>query len=887
MSFDPYPAPTFGFDGQIGLSSAASASGVVASMNVEFIRGAFKVYESESLLQAASPELFADGQIVYCQDVNKLYQIEYIPPTYTPFPGTPSAKTSASFQWPGTGGSGSIDDAIVTASIAGNIMTFTKGDGDTFNITLPAGSGSSGTGIFIESGSSGVFVTTGSLLISSSVLQKSANTLTGSAVTQSNDGTGGNVNKYSLVSSQSVWHYSDNIGVPTSKAWKTDLNGSYFNNFDHNTDTAEIVRFMAGLLKNQAPDVSANTQTFSGISENITGDNIASNRPQGRIPLNSTNGAINYLISKGFGLATQPLFNGITNIYDDSSYEIKYSSVAGGSTTVSSSNDPQLFGLGEIGKTFRVKTARDFKFEDNNSGNTTANTGNNDIEIATSPQSINPGLTLANIPTGNDLINEKFQDGKFQNIASGNLFNNGVSFTTTGSVGFYSLSASISIQIGDVDPYSSPIEANRRIFYAPISNLNTAIPANSISVNNPNLRYITATSRSLSGAPYLLTATYEASSSVFNLFNPLYAASTVARYSESDALVQINHPTGGSYTSSLDGGTIQTTDSVYTAAGVVRGLNDTPNENDIVRLTASLDFDAGSSRSTNISAVGLSATNFAVNTIVVDKNSSSTTPYTHTVNYISPGAFGNTNPGYSNQPMAYYGYAQGNDNGTLTGTTEQFTGESYRLKIDNQMLAGTFASGTPFVTGTYDVSTLAKYDLQVKPGYLVYPGGSNGYWLQNPDTSTDYKYYARAFQTSGTKSKLKLSIGQQLVEWGSTSDGVAAAVMLQSAASGTTHTIAGVTTTLPRSILYDFATLSGANPASNQSNDNQLNPFTVNIDVGGNQNGGNYDPNTQTYTINFLDNLFQFLNGTYNNYIILLRYKGNPTPVQSINISYI
>ena len=886
MAFDNLPGPSLPRTGQIGLNNAALSSGDVALANVTYIRGAFKVYESESILQATDPMQFSDGQIVYCQDTNKLYQMEFNDWNYSVDPPTPPSKASASFQWPGTGGSGSIDDAIVTASIAGNIMTFTKGDGDTFDITLPAGSGSSGTGIFIESGSSGVFVTTGSLLISSSVLQKSANTHTGSAVTQSNDGTGGNVNKYSLVSSQSVWHYSDNIGVPTSKAWKTDLDGSYFNNFDHNTDTAEIVRFMAGLLKSQAPDVSPNTQTFSGISENITGDNIASNRPQGRIPLNSTNSTINYLISKGFGLATQPLFNGITNIYDDSSYRIRYSSVAGGSTTVSSSNDPQLFGLGEIGDEFKVRNVRNFEFEDNNSSTLTANTGNTDIVTANSPQSANPGLTLANIPTGNDLINERFQDGKFQNEFSANLFNNSVSFTTTGSIGFYEISASISIQIG-TDPYSSPIEANRRIFYAPISNLNTAIPANSISVNNPNLRYITATSRSLSGAPYLLTATYEVSSSVSNLFNPLYAASTVARYSESDALVQISHPTGGSYTSSLDGGTIQTTDSVYTAAGVARGLNDTPNENDIVRLTASLDFNAGSSRSNNISAVGLSATNFAVNTIVVDKNSSSTTPYTHTVNYISPGAFGNTNPLNNTDPMAYYGYAQGNDNGTLTGTTEQFTGESYRLKIDNQMLAGTFASGTPFVTGTYDVSTLAKYDLQVKPGYLVYPGGSNGYWLQNPDTSTDYKYYARAFQTSGTKSKLKLSIGQQLVEWGSTSDGIAAAVMLQSAASGTTHTIAGATTTLPRSILYDFATLTGPNPASNQSNNNQLNPFTTNIDVGGNQNGGNYDSGTKTYTINFLDNLYQFLNGTYNNYIILLRYKGDPTPVQSINVSYI
>jgi hypothetical protein len=218
MSFDPYPAPAFGFDGQIGLSSAASASGVVASMNVEFIRGAFKVYESESLLQAAAPELFADGQIVYCQDVNKLYQIEYIPPTYTPFPGTPAAKTSASFQWPGTGGSGSIDDAIITASVAGNTMTFTKGDGSTFDVTLPGGSG--GSGIFTPTGVSGTFETTSSLQISGSL------TVTGSSP-------------------------SINIGTPEGS--DNVYSDGYFSTFNENTRLANALDQISEAFADLAP----------------------------------------------------------------------------------------------------------------------------------------------------------------------------------------------------------------------------------------------------------------------------------------------------------------------------------------------------------------------------------------------------------------------------------------------------------------------------------------------------------------------------------------------------------------------------------------------------------------------------------------------------------
>ena len=63
--------------------------------------------------------------------------------------------------------------------------------------------------------------------------------------------------------------------------------------------------------------------------------------------------------------------------------------------------------------------------------------------------------------------------------------------------------------------------------------------------------------------------------------------------------------------------------------------------------------------------------------------------------------------------MAYYGRAQGYDGGTLTGTTEQLSGEDFRIQINDNLLSGSYANGDKF-TLTYDISPLAKYDLQVK-----------------------------------------------------------------------------------------------------------------------------------------------------------------------------
>ena len=198
-------------------------------------------------------------------------------------------------------------------------------------------------------------------------------------------------------------------------------------------------------------------------------------------------------------------------------------------------------------------------------------------------------------------------------------------------------------------------------------------------------------------------------------------------------------------------------------------------------------------------------------------------------------------------------------------------------------MTGQYSTAGHFNTSSYSEYNLAKYDLQVKPGNLIFPGGNNEYWLANPDTSTDYKYYARAFQTDGnTKTQISFNAGVSLLDWNNSTDGVAAAIMFESAQQGTAIPSGGGAL-LPRAKLYDFSKSSGGDPAVNQAPSDQLNPFSVNIDVGINFGGSK---SGTTYSMPLTDTLNMLLNNTYRNYIILIRYKGDPTPLQNILINY-
>lgn len=63
---------------RLGLESAVSASGTTALLNVDFVKGAFKVYESKTLV-GISPNLFSDNQIIYVQDSGSLYKADVVP----------------------------------------------------------------------------------------------------------------------------------------------------------------------------------------------------------------------------------------------------------------------------------------------------------------------------------------------------------------------------------------------------------------------------------------------------------------------------------------------------------------------------------------------------------------------------------------------------------------------------------------------------------------------------------------------------------------------------------------------------------------------------------------------------------------------------------------
>ena len=758
------------------------------------------------------------------------------------------------------------------------------------------GSAPDGSGIFNELGSTNIFAATSSLQISGSTLQSSP--VTSVDVLQSDAGTGGTAQKYAMVVSQSVWHYSDNVGVPTSNKWQNSLDGSFFNNFDQNTDTAEILRFIAGLLSSSAPSSAPNTNTLTNITENI-GSGGASSVPSGLLPQSTTNNTLAYLETKGFATDGQVLFNGLGATKGDSGYNIKYSSVSSGNTSISSSNsfsngsgNTKLIGLGALSNIFTVSGSVNFRFSDNSSNTQTAISSSEQSLTNTTANSTSNGLTRATILTANPaVIPNEFQDGVFTDIFQSAIKNssnnniNGINIDAKEATGFYEITSSIKFLTGSGAVFSTPLEASEKILYNPISN--SEIPTNTPAILNTFSASISApTSRSLSGAPYLQTANWQISSSVGSLFNPLYAASnTISRLASNDAKVGLSAATNHAVTVSTNGGTIQTSNAVFASdATTLRSTGTIPFETDIVKLSGSLAFTV-SGNSTNIQKAGLGTTTFTVDTRGRNRSSSETLDTATIFAYHDAGTFGQPTDSGS---LAYYGAAQGNDDGSLTGTTEQFTGEDFRIKINNNLLVGTFAAGDKFTTSTPEYYNLAKYDLQVKPGFLVYPGGTNKYWLANPDTSTDYKYYARAFQTDGgVKTSLTLNVGQSLVAWDSATAGVAVSVMFQAAATGI-NTGGGARV---RPIIYDFATLSGTgNIATNQSQNDQLNPFTTAIDIGKNNEAGS-GLNANTYTMPLTAVKNQVLNGTYTNYIILVRYKGAQTnPLNSstfrINVGY-
>lgn len=660
-----------------------------------------------------------------------------------------------------------------------------------------------------------------------------------------------------------------NVGIPTSNPWQSNLEGSYFNNFTTQTDVSEILRFIAGLLSSSAPDASPNTKFFNGYNATAI-NNGTGTVTAGTIPQNTTNTTIAYLTSKGFGSAGSTLFSSITPIYTGSNFGYRYTSIAGGTTIVSSSNDAQLFGLGQLSSgnptTFNVSGSFVFRFKDNSVKTDTATSGSTVLLTQAGAGTTN-GVSLAKINTANPaVIPAAYQDGKFSASFNPTLFSG--SATGVSSSGYYHISSSIQIASGS-SGYTPVTSSNAEIFYAPLPLISTNVGTNTIAATGVSVTQLSATSRSLSGAPYLSGSTYVISGSVTGLFNPLFFAG--AAISSIVATGTGITATSGVNTVSTAGGVVSTANAIFDFTGVTpRATSTVPFETDIVKVNGLYTFAASTNE--NINQIGTGSSTFTLDIQARNKDGTNASRDLQTIIYHAPGGFGQ--PAASGG-LAYWGATQGTDSspsGASSTVTESFLGEGSRIQLTDAILSFT---GLAWNT-TFGLYNLGANDLQVKPGFLVRPGGTYGYWITNPSTASSYKYYVRRFQVlpAATKTSMTLNLGQALVDWqATTNNSVAALILFESSNSGV-YTPARLYD--PTKLTSNFVTNIAA------ATDGQ-NPFGSQIALYGNT-GGSLSSTTYTIPIRNADGMF--LNTTYNEVYVIVRYNGDPTPVTSMTVTF-
>jgi len=670
----------------------------------------------------------------------------------------------------------------------------------------------------------------------------------------------------SLTSSLAVSASNINVGVPSSNAWGTGLDGSYFNNFTPQTNVSEILRFVAGLLSGSAPNATPNTKTYGSITPTATGTTTGT--IAGSIPAShsyATSTTIAYLQERGFATIGQTLFQSQGTTYN-AAYTNTYASVFAGSTTVSSSVDPQLFGLGTIidantPNTFYVSGTINWRYEDNALSTLTAASQSENI-LSLSSFGTSNGLTLGKLTTANPaVIPAAFQDGKFSGIYSSTLYNGGRSATSVSASGYYHISASIKIASGS-SGYTTANTSLTKIFWAPTTNIASAIGNNTISANSSNIvTSASFTSGSISGAPFLTSATYTLNVTGSGIFSPLFAASaTVASVSAAGLTATGTVTLGltsGTAALSTSGGTIGTSGIVYNSSNVVKNSG-VPAYDDAVRFSNTYTL-SGTGRT--FAETGATDTNFTLALSALDRSSNSSTLSTDTVPLHTAGTFG--------QPLAsgsLYYFGGGTANTTLV---EYFTSESYRRSIS------TSTSLTDLWDKNARLSLGANGALQVKPGFLVNPESTKGYWYDTTNYNVnDYKWYLREVSTGATSNRGTLTItlspatSADFVDFQSTtSDKISIGVIFEAqlpANSGNTRTR-----------IFDVIKGAGsyAGTLNNQST-GQYDPFSDNIDMVGDFSGATNSNGTLTLTLN--NSLGQTINGTYSKIWLLVRYKGTP-----------
>ena len=702
-----------------------------------------------------------------------------------------------------------------------------------------------------------------------------------------------------LTSSTAIYSNNMQVGYPTSNTWDNGLSGSYFQNFDNTTHISEILRFMSGILSHSldVSDAAPNNLYYNSIDtlENSLGN---TDSIDGYLPTNYTslnNDTLDYLVHKGWTSVGATVFSGISVYHDNGrTHYVDFDSNSAGSSQASSSADSELFGLGSLSSgnanTFGIRIVATQSFSDV-STNTAPNQSSNKFttqsyydETLTSFGTTN-GVELAKINTANPaVIPAAYQDGKFENVGGTTTMSGSLSrkwhatsgsITSVSSSGYYRFhDLAVGIKSGSQSVYDFKSGAVKNRFWAPIDQIESDIGSNSLADVGTTHKALTATSRSLSGVPYMIDATFEVSTKITGLFNPMYVASTtlvdMAASSVGAGSVSISGDT-----ISTSGGTVQTSGKLFQSDGTTAVDSGVPRYNDIAIVTSSVSFDSGNNE--NINQTGVGDTTFTVATKARNRANSQSTLDTQTISYHTAGNFGQ--PAASGS-LGIYGRAQSYDGGALTGTTEVFTGEDYRIVLNDNIVSFEGTAWTTSYQLTGGSNQIGNFDLQVKPGYLVDPGGDYRYWYPSSYGSGTYKYYVRRFQTDGsTYSSMTVNLNNNtLIAWNATTNGVSCALLFESSGFGS-----GNNASLGTARIYDPVKITSNLIEANMAQDDFKNPFLPAISLYGNS-GGSIASNTYTVPIRNADGMY--LDSSDNELYVIVRYKGDPTPIDDITLTF-
>lgn len=670
-----------------------------------------------------------------------------------------------------------------------------------------------------------------------------------------------------------------NIGVPNdSYPWGSSLNGSYFSSWNSDTNVSDILRFFAGAFSSSYPTPSPNTKIFSSVTatNNLGGSTVTIN---GIVPNSSSNANINYLQLQGWASVGSIIFNGYT--FKNGTGYMSYGSNVGGATTHSSSLGVNAFGLGTLtnGNITQINLSGSFQltFAPNTNGFVayTATSGYLLSQITQNlVTSIATPIAVNSIPSANtSVIPSVYEDGYFNNFTGSNLTNS-ILLSSLSSSGIYVFSSSVGINSGS-SPYTFYTPTPTTYYYTPLTD---GTFVQSITSPGSAITASIATSRSLSGVPYLTTgSTYRYNVTASGAFNPLYLNGTVSSVSIPGNTLTL---TTSNPTTLTTNPTIQTIGVVKSASyAVTRSVGTYPYESDVIVFDVTMN---ATGTGTTTAASGSSLTSFTVSNTTYNRANSGTGLGSQTTSIHTPGSFGQP---VSSGSLLYYGRPDGYVASTLNfstvANTETFLDEANRIVLNNNLLSFT---GNAFNS----LSILGLSELQIKPGFVVNPSanaaGHTGYWYP-PSYGTNYKYYVRHFKTTAVVNVLQLVIAGNttLVNWNSiASNSMAIALLFESAD----------TNVYANCRLYDISNLTqnliqaGVTPTD--SNTAGTNPFGSNIDLyGNNGSGASNVGGTILFPMRTADGaVLDSTNTSADEVYLIVRYNGTPTtPLSSIAIS--